>query len=80
MACCLISPLHKASPVPDAVRDLDVRVLSDRQRHETDELTCLTPDLLKELAPEPVHRLADRLAEQRLAAARSERQQLERVT
>ena len=51
-----------------------------RQRRKTAELMCLTPDLLKELAPEPVHRLAERLAEQRLAAARRERQQLDAVS
>jgi hypothetical protein len=41
-----------------------------QDRHDVDELLCLTPEAVKRLSPQPVYKLAGQLADERIAGER----------
>jgi dienelactone hydrolase len=70
--CNNIGPLQREGIHLALKRWFDVAATDaePRRRHAADELTCLTPAVVRELKPRPVHEIAAVLGAERAAAAR----------
>jgi cephalosporin-C deacetylase-like acetyl esterase len=72
--CTNIGPEHRKMIYPALKRWFDLPVpeaeAGAKERHTAADLTCWTPDLVKELKPRSAAELAGELADERLAAAR----------
>jgi dienelactone hydrolase len=65
-----IGPLHRQGiyPALKAWFDMPIPEKEYQQRHKSEELLCLTPDVLKEIKPRPLYEVAGEVADKRAAA------------
>ncbi len=77
--CNNVGVFHRRKFYPHLQRWFDMEPPQEefQQRRETKELMCFTPAALKKLDPQPVHKLVRKLADDRLAKARRERESLD---
>jgi dienelactone hydrolase len=70
--CNNIGPEHRKDIYPILKRWFAILSPAEeyRKHHSVEELTCLTPEAIKEVRPRPVHELAAELGAARAAAAR----------
>lgn len=76
--CGNIGAIHRSRIYPHLQRWFDMNPPAEfQQRRDASQLMCLTPEVTKRHDAKPVYQLADSLAEERLAAARSKREALD---
>jgi dienelactone hydrolase len=70
--CNNVGIVHRRQLYPHLARWFDMQPPADefQDRHDVDELLCLTPEVVKRLDPQPVYKLAGQLADERIAVAR----------
>ena len=70
--CNNLGPVHRAQLYPILQRWFGIPAPDHeyQRRREDKELQCLTPEIVSELRPRPLHELARELGQQRAAAAR----------
>ena len=70
--CNNVGVVHRQELYPHLARWFDMQTPADefQNRHEVDELLCITPAVAKRLDPQPVYELARKLADERIAVAR----------
>lgn len=71
--CGNVGAIHRSKIYPHLDRWFDMAPPEEfQQRRESAELMCLTPEVIKKQNPQPVYKLADALAQERLEDARQE--------
>jgi dienelactone hydrolase len=72
--CNNVGIVHRRQLYPHFARWFDMQPPADefQDRHDVDELLCLTPEVVKRLDPQPVNKLAGQLADERIASARKD--------
>jgi len=70
--CNNVGVVHRRELYPHLARWFDIQPPAEefQNRHEIDELLCITPAVAKRLDPQPVYELARKLADERIAVAR----------
>jgi dienelactone hydrolase len=70
--CNNIGPEHRQGIYPALKTWFDMPIPDKeyQERHKSEELLCLTPDVLKEVKPRPLYEVAGEIGEARAAAAR----------
>jgi len=72
--CNNVGVVHRRQLYPHLARWFDRQPPADefQNRHDVDELLCITPAVAERLDPQPVYRLARKLADERIAGARKD--------
>jgi hypothetical protein len=72
--CNNVGVVHRRELYPHLARWFDWQPPADefQNRHDVDELLCITPSVAERLDPQPVYKLAGKLADERIAAARKD--------
>lgn len=72
--CNNVGVVHRRELYPHLARWFDRQLPADefQNRHEVDELLCITPAVAERLDPQPVYKLARKLADERIAGARKD--------
>ncbi len=72
--CNNVGVVHRRELYPHLARWFDRQLSADefQNRHEVDELLCITPAAAERLDPQPVYKLTRKLADERIAGARKD--------
>jgi cephalosporin-C deacetylase-like acetyl esterase len=72
--CNNVGVLHRRQLYPHLARWFDLQPPGDefQDRHDSDELLCMTPAVVKRRGPQPIYKLIRTLADQRIAGVRRE--------
>jgi len=72
--CNNVGVVHRRELYPHLARWFDWQPPADefQNRHDVDELLCITPAVAERLDPQPVYKLAGKLADEPIAAARKD--------
>jgi hypothetical protein len=72
--CNNVGVVHRQELYPHLARWFERQPPAEefQNRHDVDELQCITPAVAERLDPQPVYKLAGKLADQRMVAARKE--------
>ena len=72
--CNNVGVVHRRELYPHLARWFDMQPPADeiQNRHDAEELLCITPTVRKRLDPQPVHKLAGKLADERIAGVRKD--------
>jgi cephalosporin-C deacetylase-like acetyl esterase len=72
--CNNVGIVHRRQLYPHLARWFDMQppVAEFQDRHDVEELQCLTPEVVKRFDPQPVYKLAGQLADMRITRVRKE--------